>query len=340
MDSKQVYVNDLAETVDLTVLSGSAEIVTWNGSKCLRLVDALVVLPVPPLPSATVVVEIGADQAAYPGIAFRVLDSLNFELAYTQPHTSGLWDAVQYDPVFHGSNTWQIHHGPPFQKEALVPLGRWYTLKVSFYDQTVVVRVNDESPLIVPCLAHPHRDGLIGLWTFRPAYFRNARVGRVCDRGVQPEECGSTTTPQPRESKGSFVRITEWLLHGYGVVQCETSGLLLVNRYLPLGLTQATLTRKFEVAELTRVELKYGFSDTLSLAIDGYVIFSGSNTFRGLQHRDSRGYVDPEHYSIVWDVGPGVHTIKAVLGHTEPFGWGMSLSIRGDGLRLLPPWIS
>jgi len=45
---------------------------------------------------------IGADEPAYPGIAFRVADVLNFELAYAVPHVSGQWDALQYDPVFHG----------------------------------------------------------------------------------------------------------------------------------------------------------------------------------------------------------------------------------------------
>jgi len=76
-------------------------------------------------------VEIFAEAPCYPGIAFRVKDPGDLELAYVVPHASGQWDAIQYDPVFNGSNTWQVYHGPPYQAAATVPTGEWLTLRVT-----------------------------------------------------------------------------------------------------------------------------------------------------------------------------------------------------------------
>lgn len=340
----------------LSVQAKSAQFVEWRGSRAIQVEDGLVILPCLNLESGSIEVEIGVEQSAYPGVAFRIADPLNFELAYGQPHTSGSWDALQYDPVFHGSNTWQIHFGPRFQKEASVPTGSWYLLKLDFAGDRAALSANGQLPLVVDGLAHRHRSGMVGLWTFRRAYFRNLRVyscrpedvpvglhssptfgGTVSGTPAPSPAPSVTTSPAPTSSPDA---ITDWFLEGYGVIKAEPHGLVLLNRYLPSGVAQATLTRKFRVDQDTRVEFKYGFTDVLSLAVDGITIFSGSNTFSGFGDRDARGYAEPDAHSMAWNVKAGVHIITAVLSMNEPFGWGFGLSARGDGLRLLPPWMA
>lgn len=45
------------------------------------------------------------------GVEFRIQmegGKANYEHVYFRPHKSGLWDAVQYTPGFHGASTWQL----------------------------------------------------------------------------------------------------------------------------------------------------------------------------------------------------------------------------------------
>ena len=95
----------LTNPLDLEIRAAQAEAVTWQGREALRLENGLVLIPGHRATDASIEVLIGTDGPAYPGIAFRAADVLNFELAYAVPHVSGQWDALQYDPVFHGSNT-------------------------------------------------------------------------------------------------------------------------------------------------------------------------------------------------------------------------------------------
>jgi hypothetical protein len=293
--------------------------------------SGLAVLPHLPVSAASVQVRIGSEGPAYPGIAFRILDTLNYELAYAQPHTSGQWDALQYDPVFHGSNTWQLYHGEGYQRSAEVPLGGWFTLKVDFQDDQAAVRVDEQPPLVVSGLAHEHRTGLLGLWTFRPAYFADLRVS---ERTSLPDPAGVAQLPSGEHAPGT---ITEWFLDGFGVVKCEGNGILNLNRYLPLTVGEVRLTRSFETLTHTPVDIAFGFSDELSLELDGSVIFSGQNLFQNVPAWAGRGYVAQDTRQS-HSLAPGSHQLTATLKVTEGFGWGMTLSIQGSQVRLLPAW--
>jgi hypothetical protein len=316
----------------LTTLSGldlraaQADIVTWQGRQALRLQDGLALLPARPLLDASVTVWVGVDGPAYPGVAFRLADLLNFELAYPVPHVSGQWDALQYDPVFHASNTWQLHHGPAYQRAAQVPLGRWFRLKVDYCADRAAIFVDDQPPLVVERLAHPAAAGRIGLWTFRPAYFCDLRVSPCAELAVPPGE----TPPAIASAVGA------WFVEGYGVVTCEPNGLLNLNRYLPASLGQVRLVRRFELAQAGEVEFGFGFSDVLSLQLDGEELFSGEHTFHGFADRASRGYVEPGMAAVRLALPTGAHHLVAELRATEGFGWGLVLTARGPGLRWLP----
>ena len=124
LDPKEFYLRDPAP-----------ELVSWQGREALRLSGqgaCLALLPELCLAQGRIEVDIAAEGMAYPGIVFRASDTHNYELAYAQPHTSGKWDALQYDPVFHGSNTWQLYHGPGAHQVAQVPLNDWFRLSVEF----------------------------------------------------------------------------------------------------------------------------------------------------------------------------------------------------------------
>ena len=87
--------HSLTNICDLEIHAAQAEVVTWQGREALRLEDGLALIPGRRMTDAGIEVLIGADGPAYPGVAFRVADVLNFELAYAVPHVSGEWDALQ-----------------------------------------------------------------------------------------------------------------------------------------------------------------------------------------------------------------------------------------------------
>jgi hypothetical protein len=321
-----VLEDPLTNLQDLHVEAGQAEVVSWQGREALRLEGGLVLIPDHQLADISIEVLIGADGPAYPGIAARVADVVNYELAYAVPHTSGQWDALQYDPVFHGSNTWQIYHGPSYQRATQVPTGRWFRFRADFFGTRAAFSVDGQSPLVVERLARPTRAGPLGLWTFRPACFCDLRVATCDGQDIPPGE--------PPALPGGTVE--SWFAEGYGVVACEPNGVLNLNRYLPATLGEVRLTRRFEIAESQEIRFEFGFSDTLSLQLDGQVIFSGEHTFQGFANRASRGYPEPGTEFVHQELKPGAHALAATLGVSEGFGWGLALAAHNKGLRWLP----
>src|SRR4030065_1017428 len=124
MHMSLIYERETPDPTEFYMRDPAPEVVNWQGQQALRLSGhgaCLAIIPDFFLPQGRIEVDIGAEGTAYAGIAFRVVDTYNYELVYAQPHTSGKWDALQYDPVFHGSNTWQLYFGDGKHKNTLGP---------------------------------------------------------------------------------------------------------------------------------------------------------------------------------------------------------------------------
>jgi hypothetical protein len=321
LDPKEFYLRDPA-----------AEMVSWQGREALRFSGqgaCLALLPDLSLTQGRVEVDIAAEGTAYPGIVFHASDTYNYELAYAQPHTSGKWDALQYDPVFHGSNTWQLYHGPGTQQVAQVPVNDWFRLSVEFRGQQAIVRVGDQTPLFVHRLAHGVPTGRVGLWTFLPAYFAN-----LCLWDDLPDFARYSFPSAP--TLPVHTPLMEWFLEGYGAVTCEPSGILNLNRYLPVSVREVHLVREIEITEAGDFTFRIGFSDVLSLQVDEQVIFTGENLFHSSPNWIERGYVSLEGQQVSLALSQGRHRITANLQATEYFGFGLALKIEGGEYRLPP----
>lgn len=318
--------NPLTDLSTLEILAERAEVVSWQGRTALRLENGLALLPDLSLADASLEVTIGVERAAYPGLAFRLADRLNFELAYPVPHVSGQWDALQYDPVFHGSNTWQLYYDAPYQRAAHVPVGQWFRFTLDFYAQRAALSVDGQPALVVEELAHPVRAGGVGLWTYLPAYFCDLRVRPLAE---PVSSTGQVASPPPDA-------LTAWFAEGLGVIACEPNGVANLNRVLPVGLGPLRLTRRFELAAPAEMALSLGFSDALRLEVDGDTIFEGETHFKDFGERSGRGYAEAQGYSLRLPLEAGIHRLTATLKAAEPFGWGLTLAARATGLRWLP----
>jgi hypothetical protein len=326
-----LYEGETPNPQEFYVRDPAAEVVAWQGREALRLSGqgaGPAILPDLSLPQGRIEVDIGSEGAAYPGIVFRACDTHNYELAYAQPHTSGKWDALQYDPVFHGSNTWQLYHGPGAQQVAQVPPLTWFRLRVEFRDRQAMIQVGEQQPLFVSQLAHGYQTGLVGLWTYKPAHFSQLRIWDDLS------DWSSISFPAPPEEPAPGT-LTEWFLEGFGTVTCEPSGILNLNRYLPITVGEVHLARQIEMLESGSLTFSVGFSDDLALQIDDQVIFTGQNTYQSSPNWADRGYVSMDE-QVSHHLSQGPHTITATLKAKEFFGFGMILRIEGSEYRLLP----
>jgi hypothetical protein len=326
-----MYESETPDPQEFYLRDPAAAVVTWQGREALRLSGqgaSLALIPDLSLSQGRIEVDIGAEGTAYPGIVFRALDTHNYELAYAQPHASGKWDALQYDPVFHGSNTWQLYHGPGAQQVAQVPTLAWFRLRVEFQDQHAMIQVGGQEPLFVSQLAHGYPAGLVGLWTYLPACFSKLRIWD----DVQDLPSASFSSLPDKPSAGT---LTEWFLEGFGQVGSEPSGILNLNRYLSLSVEQVRLVRQIDMLESGSLTFSFGFSDELALQLDDEIIFSGQNLFHSSPHWSERGYVSVNE-QVSRLLSQGRHSLTAVLKAKEFFGFGMALRIEGGGYRLLP----
>lgn len=325
-----IYESDVPELRNCYIQDPAPAIVDWRGRKALRLSGqgaSLVILTPLHLAQGRIEVDIGAEGAAYAGVAFHIADTCNYELAYAQPHTSGQWDALQYDPIFHGSNTWQLVYGPNAQAPATVPPQTWFRLSVEFSERQARIRVGEQAPLVVPRLEHVHGSGGVGLWTYLPAHFAALQVWDDAPLDL------SGISGAPEAAPAGYV--TEWFLEGFGVVACEPSGILNVNRYLPSTVREVRLVRWLEAQSELDLDMYVGYSDELTLEVDEQAVFSGKHVFHSSPRWEERGYVEARERVQV-ALAPGLHRLTATLRMTEPFGFGMVLDL-GEGSKALLP---
>ena len=307
----------------LEVKAEESELVEKEGRKALYLKNGQALVPDLVLKDACVEVWIYAEGPSYPGIFFRHTDEQNFELAYPVPHASGLWDALQYDPVMRGSNTWQNFYGPAYQFKEEVPYKRWFKLKVNFVGEKAAISLESRKPLVVDRLAFDPQAGGLGLWTYLPVWFADLRV-------LPPEEIPAGLAVKAEKPTGV---LDGWFTDDGQFLTCEGNGVLNLNRYFPASKKHVLLTRKFALEAEVSVDIDLGFSDSLVLKLDGEEIYSGENLFKGFGDRSQRGYAEPGIGQVTVTCSAGEHVLEVEVSVNEPFGWGLIMSLEAEGLE-------
>ena len=164
----------------------------------------------------------------------------------------------------------------------------------------------------------------MGLWTYLPAYYSNLCVwDDLPDFAVY-----SFPAPPGLPAPGTLM---EWFLEGYGVVACEPSGILNLNRYLPVSVEQVRLVREIEMLADGNLTFSIGFSDVLSLQVDEQVIFSGENLFHSSPHWAERGYVSLDQQVSI-PLSQGRHRIAGRFAGKRVFWLWAGAQDRGRGI--------
>jgi hypothetical protein len=286
---------------------------------------------------------------SYPGFIFRMASPADAERVYLRPHRAPLYDdATQYAAVYNGIAGWQLYAGDGATASTSIPVGQWFTLRLEMAGDRARLLLDGNEILLVDHLRHGARGGGVGLIgpANGAAVFSNFRWAAVEDLDLGP----STPSIDP---PGVFAR---WQISSpieYADVDSarlpdlegltwteavsEPDGLVDIARFVapdvagpPTVVARTTL----HVDEPRTVPLQLGYSDRLTVFVDGKPVYNGVSDYR-LRDSGFLGVVGPFD-TVYLDLSEGDHELA--LQVTETFGgWGFmcrdgSATARAEGV--------
>jgi hypothetical protein len=288
-----------------------------------------------------------AEAVSFAGLSFHLKSFEDQQLIWFRIHkTNGLAaDAVQYAPAYHGVFCWQLN--PKANAAAKLPKNEWVHLKLVIVDGTATLYVEDMAkPIIrVDRLRPGAAEGSIGLWTYSKGeiYFS--------DFSYQAVDSGGTAGPKPAVPPNV---VADWRLspsyplsavdavptayparqlsevESWIVPEVDSDGLVDISRYhgtkfhgrrTPAGgRPDWTMLRTFlEASGPARVKMSFGYSDAVTIFLNGAPLFSGNSAFLARNGLDSEwiGWSD----AVFLDLKKGRNELMAAVA--EDFGgWG------------------
>lgn len=341
---------------------GDARAGTWEGRPALLLRTGNALRPDVRFSDGTVEFDfLPTDRRAFLGLLFRIPEGEGHnENLYLRLHKSKLPDALQYTPDYHGRGQWQLYHGPAATASAPFTAGAWQHVRIEVAGDRAALFVGEveEPQLVVDRLRGGSSGGWLGFWANFPggteddphtAIVRNVviRPGRTSYRFPPPE----TETARPgvitrwglsevfvREGN-DVVELPEAALDGaWRTVETEPSGLLPLDRHLERpreGPAAVLAGLELRASAPHTVPLELGYSDDVSVFLNGRLLFSGrfgySNNFPRRQ-----GLITPDQASVYLPLEAGEN--RLVVAVSEIFGgWGLMGRIPDrEGLQVRP----
>ena len=236
----------------------------------------------------------------FPTIVFRRQDEENYEEFYVRPHKSGQPDALQYTPVFNGLSAWQLYYGEGCTNAWTFTPNEWVHIKLEIAGTQARVYIGEgKSPaLVINDLKLGRTRGVLGLKVTGPigvAYFADFKYRQ--DDSLEFEPPVKTETP--------FGMITEWEVSQafeysfvdlkrypsqdklkrveWKSVNSEPSGLVNVSRYVrksPVVPGIVLAKTKIPADKEKLMELQFGYSDLVSIFLNGRLLFWGYSVFQ------------------------------------------------------------
>jgi len=279
------------------------------------------------------------DARSYPGIVFRMQSEGDYERLYLRPHRTPLYpDAVQYTPVMNGIAGWQLYNGPGLTAATVIPEGEWVHLRLEVGGEQARLYLGGahEPALVIDHLRHGVSTGSVGVMgpSDGTAYFSNFTYREDDDLGFEPVPWadmppGTVTEWEisqaftlgevdlevpPSEQSGLTV---EWRR-----VEPDRTGLVDVARYTGrIGREPDCVFARTVLAgsEGEVVRLEFGYSDAVSVFLNGELLFTGSSAYtqRDPSFLGIIGYFDAVYLPLV----EGENDLSLIV--TESFGgWG------------------
>ncbi len=292
-------------------------------------------------------------------VQFRIQADGEHEEFYFRPHKSGLPDAIQYTPVYRRAGNWQLYHGTGDTAAAWLPPEEWIHLRIVVRGSQAAVFVGDvEAPQLVTTLVREPGPGDIALRSFRPrgipdgvslASFSNVviRPGVADFDFPEPEavEPPAGVVKQWRvspafKSGGDLTEIPAEILaaEGWQTLDADSTGLVVIGKDVakPDGARRAAAVARIvvHVAATARRRFDFGYSDEVSVFLNGKLLFSGNDTY-SFNFPRRQGLITLDQGTLYLPLNEGDNELLLVV--TDVFGgWGvMGRFPDGEGLEVL-----
>lgn len=277
------------------------------------------------------------DKGNFVGIIFRRVNFGNHENIYLRLHRSGLYNAVQYAPRMNGSPTWQLY--PEFNAVSEFPRNQWTHVRVEVRATEMEMYVNNQTKpvLVVLRLRGTTEKGSVSFWgrvNLQPTEWA-AAVSNISIRPANPLKTVAAVRPAPpagtltswqvagpvQAEKVSFKNLPE--VEEWRAVEVEESGLVNLNRTLKTnpGRWTAFARTTVKISEARAALLELGYSDDVTVFLNGEVIYSGINGFES-RHPEYMGFVKPEYENVILKLHPGNNELVLAVTEDQKFGWG------------------
>ncbi len=316
--------------------------VTLDGQKGLSVKGAIFLME-PAFENGVFEVDINfSAERFFPAIEFRVqADQQNYEHFYVRPHQSGNPDANQYSPVFFGTSAWQLYHGPEFAKPIQYEFDTWHHLKFDVRGDAVKIYFDDmETPILYTRLMGNFGAGGFGLSASRDdVAFANFQYEKRDETSFEDPLPAARELPTNLIESWEVSNVVHDSLFVGSTIDVQSKGLTWTEQGIEYtGSVNVSKGRARSQGNNTVVIRKtinsstdqikavdFGFSDEVTVYLNGKAIFSGNNVFRTRDYRylGTIGYFDTVHLDLKRGDNELLFVLKENFG-----GWGLQARFR------------
>ncbi len=338
------------------VTDRAAKTETYLGQKALRMRSGMAYRTDILFENGTIEFDIApktARRASFIGVKFRIQTEggkQNYEHVYFRPHKSGQWDAVQYTPGFHGASTWQLYQGKGYNAKLAIPVDKWTHIRIVVAGSRAEIYAGGAKKpvLVVKQLKGKPGKGYVGLWSFmpgkKPAGLYTADFANLVIRADDTPSAYVRETPPPAGSG----YLSRWMVSKpfaaaapsgdirglpakakldklqWKAVLSEPTGLVNLSREfaLPKGVKKATLYAMTTIhsAKAQIKKLNFGYSDEISIFLNGRILFSGNNSF-STRYPRYLGTVKADEDAVYLPLKEGANQLVLAVSEVR-MGWG------------------
>ncbi len=241
----------------------------------------------------------------FSGVQFRVAGQGVSEDFYLRAHRSGNPDANQYMPRYNGVPSWQLYYGASYSSPTQYQHGVWFPVKMVIQGGLADIYIDDQTkPELTIALKRDPVSGGIMLWGLDlggPSWISNFRFDATSQAAIVgtpvPEVTalpGTVATWQVSDAVDSAAlagagHLDDGLMANLTFTQMTAEPTGLVNLAELQGLAEGadTALAKIEIMSDSD-QLKafdFGFSDDVTVYLNGTALFSGSDRFRSRDYR-------------------------------------------------------
>lgn len=333
-------------------INGEHVLETYKGQESLWLKNGTARLPEVDFENGIIEYDVAfTPKRGFFGLHFRIADGGNFEEYYMRAHQSGNPDAMQYTPVYNGTNGWQLYHGDGHGVPHTWRFEEWMHLKFVINDQQMEVYIDDmETPVLHAFdLKREAQAGYLELYTFlaQPRY-ANFSYQKLANPTIK--------TPAPKLPPMAAGTVLNWEVSD-GFLAADLEGKTSLPEELSVqrswqtyaveytgtvNLAQRTgrsdevntVFARFEIeSEAEQIkQLDFGYSDIARIYVNGTLVYSGQRQFRTRDYRylGTIGYFDAIYLPL--SAGPNVITFAV---SEQMGGWGVRAKLADiDGVEV------